>query len=190
MATGSQAAYARYKDVSKQTVTDWKSRGLVVFTEDGKVDFDATDAALVKHGVRQPDSAESDVTECDLTSADAKWTKAEAERVKENYAALLKQLEYDLKSGAVVEIDDVVIAIASEYAVVRNKMLDVGTRVAPKAAVMKSAEEIKALIDAAVIEALEELSIDDGEETDFAALRESLQKRFGPTVEADAEVEE
>lgn len=43
--TGSQAAYARHREVSKQTVTDWKSMGLVVFAEDGKVDFDATDEA-------------------------------------------------------------------------------------------------------------------------------------------------
>lgn len=189
MASGSQAAYARYKEVSKQTVTDWKARGLVVYDDAGRVDFEATDAALIAHGVRRAPGDEVDEFEV-LEDADAKWSKAEAERVKENYAARLKQLEYDRESGAVVEIDDVVVAVASEYAVVRNKLLDIGTKVAPRAAVLKSAEEIKALIDAAVIEALEELTIDDGGDTDFVALRESLQGRFGASAEADEEGED
>lgn len=189
MTSGSQAAYSRYKEVSKQTVTDWKAMGLVAFNEDGEVDFLATDALLVEHGIRQPDGVDVDGADIEISS-DAKWTKAEAERVKENYAALLKQLEYDRESGLVVEIDDVAIAIAGEYAIVRNKLLDVGTKVAPKAAVLKSAEEIKALIDAAVVEALEELTIDEGGEANFAALRESLQGRFGPSSVEDEESEE
>lgn len=90
------------------------------------------------------------------------WQKAEAERVKENYAARLKQLEYERESSRVVEIDDVVVAVASEYAIVRNRLLGIGAKVAPALTAMQLAEEIKSFIDAEVFEALNELSINAG----------------------------
>lgn len=190
--TGSQAAYARHREVSKQTVTDWKSMGLVVFAEDGKVDFEATDAALRDHGIRQPVDGEDDSNLHDdalkLLSADGTrlWSKAEAEQVKENYAARLKQLEYDREIGLVVTIDDVVVAVASEYAVVRNRLLGIGSKVAPEIAAMGSAEEIKALIDEEVIEALNQLTVDVDGERDFDKLRGSIQSRFGPAADEAA----
>lgn len=107
------------------------------------------------------------------------WSKAEAERVKENYAAKLRQLDYDRESGLVAEIEDVAIAVATELSLVRNKLMNIGSRVAPRIAVMRSAEEIKAMIDAEVVLALEELSLDAPGATDFDALRGALQLRFG-----------
>lgn len=120
-----------------------------------------------------------------IVSADGTelWSKADAEKVKENYAARLKQLEYDKESGLVVPIDDVVIAVAAEYAVVRNRLLGIGSKVAPTIAVLQSPEEIKALIDAEVNEALSQLTVDVDGERDFDKLRESIQSRFGPSAE-------
>lgn len=109
----------------------------------------------------------------------AVWSKAEAERVKENYAAKLRQLEYDRESALVAEIEDVVIAVATELALVRNKLLNIGSRVAPRIAVMNSAEAIKAMIDAEVVLALQELTLDGPTETSFDSLAESLRRRFG-----------
>lgn len=120
-----------------------------------------------------------------MVSADGNelWSKADAEKVKENYAARLKQLEYDRESGLVVPIDDVIVAVASEYAVVRNKLLGIGSKVAPTVATLLDAEEIKAIIDAEVIEALQQLTVDVDGERDFDKLRESIQGRFGPAAE-------
>jgi len=114
-----------------------------------------------------------------VTDEGAVWSKAEAERIKENYAARLRQLEYDRESGLVAEIDDVAIAVATELSLVRNKLLNIGSRVAPRIAVMNSAEAIKAMIDAEVVVALEELSLDAPGATDYAELRGALQERFG-----------
>lgn len=120
-----------------------------------------------------------------MVAADGKelWSKADAEKVKENYAARLKQLEYDRESGLVVPIDDVVVAVASEYAVVRNRLLGIGSKVAPTISVLQSPEEIKAIIDAEVVEALSQLTVDVDGERDFDKLRESIQSRFGPSPE-------
>lgn len=131
------------------------------------------------------ESLESAAEEMVSAPGGAKWSKAEAERIKENYAALLRQLEFERESGLVVEIEDVIVAVASEYAVVRNRLLGIGSKVAPSAAVLKSAEEIKAIIDEEVIAALNELAIDDGQR-DFGDLRKSLQHRFGPSSDEAA----
>lgn len=159
MMDGSQAAYARYKNVSKQTVTDWKTRGLVVFSEAGGVDFLATDAALVAHGIRQPESSELDTLATKLLTADGRelWSKAEAERVLENYAALLRQLAYDRESAKVVEIDDVISAVRQEYGIVRDRIGKISANVVPHLVALQSPELIKAAIDTEVNAALAEL---------------------------------
>lgn len=112
------------------------------------------------------------------------WSKAEAERRKENYAARLKELQFARESGLVVDIDDVVVAVAHEYAIVRNKLLDVGTKVAPRVRGLQSAEEIKAIIDARINEALKELALDVDGERDYGKLRQSIQKRFSETSDS------
>lgn len=123
-----------------------------------------------------------------LVSADGAelWSKADAEKVKENYAARLKQLEYDRESGLVVAIDDVHVAVASEYAVVRNRLLGIGAKVAPTLVTVQDAEQIKAIIDEEVIEALMQLTVDVDGEDDFDKLRESIQGRFGPSADEAA----
>lgn len=200
-ATTNQAGYAAHRRVSRKTVTGWKQRGLIVFGGDGQVDVVASDAALLKHGISLPEvttSAGANTEEtaehslrdeaARLVSADGAelWSKADAEKVKENYAARLKQLEYDRESGLVVPIDDVVVAVASEYAVVRNRLLGIGSKVAPTLATLQDAEQIKAIIDAEVIEALNQLTVDVDGERDFDKLRESIQGRFGPTADEAA----
>jgi hypothetical protein len=87
-------------------------------------------------------------------------TKAEAEQKKENYLALLRELEYDRDSGSVVAVADVARKVASEYALVRNRLLSIPARVAPRVAVIKSAEEVKALLEAEISQALRELACD------------------------------
>ncbi|PWE52290.1 hypothetical protein DEM27_31610 [Metarhizobium album] len=195
-----QAGYAAHRDVSRKTVTLWKQRGLLVITGQGLVDVAASDKLLLEHGIKSSavtseDDVTSQVTDAvdireeaaRLVSADGEelWSKADAEKVKENYAARLKQLEYDRQSGAVVAIDDVVVAVAAEYAVVRNRLLGIGAKIAPDLTTLQSAEEIKAIIDAEVTEALNQLTVDVDGERDFDKLRESIQGRFGPSAEED-----
>ncbi|MBY3175635.1 hypothetical protein HFO27_13440 [Rhizobium leguminosarum] len=154
---GNQAAYAAYKGVSRQTVTDWKKTGLLHFVNGGDVDFVATDKRLADQGIRQP--VDADLTDSSFTAdGDGLWSKADAETVKENYAARLKQLEYDRESSAVVTIDDAATIIAGEFGLVRDRLRQLGAEISPGLADLTSAAEIKAAIDAAVIEALTDLS--------------------------------
>ena len=154
--TGNQAAFAAYKSVSRQTVTDWKQKGLLVFSNDGTVDFLATDRRLLDHGVRQP--ADIGLTEVTAIDGEELWSRADAETVKENYAARLKQLEYERESTQVVTVDEAARHIVDEFGIVRQRCRSIGADVAPKLVNLTSASEIKAAIDEAVVAALTDLS--------------------------------
>lgn len=84
----------------------------------------------------------------------------EAERVKENYLALLRQLEYDQKSGAVVPVSEVSAAVADEYAKVRTRLLAIPAEQAPRLHRCKTVVEVQEALRSIITEALEELSCD------------------------------
>ncbi|TAA55285.1 hypothetical protein [Shinella sp. JR1-6] len=86
------------------------------------------------------------------------WSKADAETVRENYAARLKQIEYGRESTQVVTVDDAIALLRSECGSVRQRCSSIGAEVAPELVDMTSASEIKALIDAAVVRALADLA--------------------------------
>jgi hypothetical protein len=92
----------------------------------------------------------------------APYTLIEAERIKANYLALLRQLQYDRESGAVVAVDEVVAQVTAEYAVVRNHFLGFSAKLAPRLCAMRRASvgEFKVAIDAEVYALLEGLTLD------------------------------
>src|SRR5688500_6972656 len=176
-----QRGYAVHRGVSAKEVTLWKQKGLLVFTKDGKVDQEASDFRMAQHGkkfrgqeVPIDKSAEDIAHQIVNIEGDAPHSKAEAERIKENYLALLRQIEYDREKQKVVPISEVVQAIADEYAKVRGRLLNISSRVSPRAAVLRTPELVKALIDEEVTLALDELTLDG---YDSGAVR----KRFGDT---------
>lgn len=162
MVVGNQVEYARYKDVCKQTVTDWKQRGLVAYTADRKVDFTATDKALFDHGIRRDDWTDSGHSAAPLFDKDGVelLSRADAEILKENYAARLKQLEYARESARYVMVDDAAQIIRSEYDSVRAAINSMSGRLAPKLVDLKSAEEVMAAINAEVVAVLTAISDD------------------------------
>jgi hypothetical protein len=90
----------------------------------------------------------------------APYTLIEAERIKANYLALLRQLQYDRESGAVVAVDEVTAAVAAEYGIVRNNLLGLPARVAPRLAHIRDAEQVRTLLHAEICKLLEDLALD------------------------------
>jgi hypothetical protein len=87
-------------------------------------------------------------------------TKADAERVKETYLALLRKLEFDKERGTVALLPDVFQEVSADYSRVRSRLLPMGAQLAGKLATIKSPAEIQAVIDQYIAEALKELSYD------------------------------
>ncbi|MBG0801641.1 hypothetical protein IYW40_09105 [Methylocystis sp. H4A] len=91
-------------------------------------------------------------------------TEDEAKRHKQSFLALLRELEYDRKSGFVVEIADSLQQLVAEYSVLRTRLLAIPNKVAPRAALLSSQKAIEALVKSAVDEALEALTADNSEQ--------------------------
>lgn len=197
--TMTQSEFARHVGLTTGRISQLKKQGLIALSDDGRVLVDETKWRLedrppsYRGGATKrldrapptprpamlPDESPAEAAErIVVREGAASLDHAEAVRVKENYLALLRQLEFDLKSGAVVPIDVVIAVLVDQLARVRNKVLAIGVRVAPRAAVLRSAEEVKALLDTEVGQALEELTLDDGA-LGLDDLREVLRERFG-----------
>lgn len=87
-------------------------------------------------------------------------TKADAERVKETYLALLRKLEFDKERGTVALLADVFQEVSADYSRVRSRLLPMGAQMGAKLAAMKDPTQVQAAIDRYIAEALKELSYD------------------------------
>lgn len=189
MALIKQAAFAELHGVSRKAVTTWKKRGWLVFQAD-LVDVDASNALLKKYRPAGIDSVTQTVTRNDqgnkpraaknevtrvtievgesaeqaavrlLVDTGAEMSIDEAKRVKENYLALLNQLEYDKESGLVVEAAEVAKAVGAEYAKVRTRLLAIPAEQAPRLHRLRSVNEVQDCLRELIQEALEELTKD------------------------------
>ncbi|TCF99602.1 hypothetical protein BZM27_54890, partial [Paraburkholderia steynii] len=129
-----QSEYAALHGVSRKTVTKWKERGWLVFAGDA-LDVKASNANLTRYrsggapGVTQPatkaakGNKRQSVTQAaergNARSGESAGDAAkrilsgnvellnfdEARCFKENYLGLMAQLEYERKSGSLVELD-------------------------------------------------------------------------------------
>ena len=176
-----QAAFAELHGVSRKTVTLWKQRGWLVF-QGNEVDVEASNALIkryrrdgietVTQGNKQgnksknvaalPDEKIEDAAERILLSSGADMDIDEARRVKENYLALLNQLDYDQKAGAVVLVSEVARVVGEEYANVRTRLLAIPSEQAPHIARLKTVTEVQDFLQQIITDALEELTRDGG----------------------------
>lgn len=76
------------------------------------------------------------------------------------YKARLAKLEYDEKAGKVVPIEQVAQVVEAEYTRVRARLLAIPSRIAQEALLMQSIDEMRELIEAAITDALQELTGD------------------------------
>jgi len=108
--------------------------------------------------VLRDDESPAEAAERIIATTGATMDQAEAERVKENYLALLRQLEYDTKSGAVVEVSQVAKLFGSACASVRTKLLAIPAEQAPDLHRCKTVAEVQDALAGIITEALEELT--------------------------------
>jgi hypothetical protein len=155
---------AARKGVTMATVAHWGRRGLLRM-KSGKVDLEATETVLAQRSPtrrrdrpRQDESAEDFVLRTVVDQGRAPYSLAEANRIKENCLAMLRQIELDTARGEVVRIADVTAALADEYMVLRNGILSLGARLAPRLTNRSDPNVVKQIIDDEAVLLLGELS--------------------------------
>ncbi len=164
--------FAVLHGVSKPAVTKWKKRGLIVFEGD-QVNVEASNAELKKYRrdspvnskvnqtkqlTVQPGETAADAADRVLLASGAEMDLEEARRVKENYLALLNQLEYDQKSGLVVPVEDVARVADSKFAKARTRLLAIPAEQSPRLHRLKTVTEVQDALQEIITEALEELT--------------------------------
>jgi hypothetical protein len=109
--------------------------------------------------------------------------KFEADKFAAAYRGALSKIEFDLKSGKVVEIDEVAAQVAGQFRAVRTRLLSIGATVGPLVAAQKNPALCKELIDREITAALEELTADadDGAASTSAGGRSQLPRRSDRT---------
>lgn len=204
-----QAGFARMHQVTRKSVTKWKSRGLVVVTADGRVDVAKSNALLAQrpavyrggvtggHGPKGPskpavsasdsrkgnagksagaqrvskgnkkaaarkkgDDEAGNIQAPPMAPADPNpelgYTVNDALRVKENYLALQRKLEFELASGKLVEIEVVGAEFDRIVLVIRERLLTLPGKLADQC-VGRDRAAIEDLLRAEITEALNEL---------------------------------
>ncbi|MBS9442486.1 RNA polymerase subunit sigma-70 [Photorhabdus heterorhabditis] len=186
-----QSEFAKLHGVSRKTVTQWKARGwLVTDGDDINVEASNTNIARYRKSVTRPekkaagnkqgnksgnrsqgnksDSGRTEsptkIVERMIAEKGATMTFDEARTLKENFLALLTQLEYEIKSGQVLPYKDMIEAVGQEYSRMRTRLIAIAPEHGPRLRVLASTtndtEFVQALQEV-VYEAMEELSLDE-----------------------------
>lgn len=150
------ADYSRHQGVSYKTVANWATEKKIKLVSRGKVDVDVSDEMLSgtrgmpgEGGVKKQPPGPVDER--------APFTSLEASRMKENYVALAKKLEFEREAGTLAPIAELEAAYSEELAILRTKLLAMGSIIGPKIVMLPDAEIGKAIVDAEINHVLEEL---------------------------------
>jgi hypothetical protein len=85
-------------------------------------------------------------------------TKLAADRFNAAYAGALKKLEFDLRSGKVVLVEDVAVQIGELLRSVRSQLMALPATIAPLVATLRSPAEVRAVLEREIAAALESLA--------------------------------
>ncbi len=95
--------------------------------------------------------------------------RAAAELARDSYQARLRQLEFEERSGRLVDVAKVQVAIATACGTVRTRLMAIPAERAAALTRIKRAPEMQAALHEIIVEALSELTITFGGETSAAA---------------------
>ena len=146
--------------------------GRIVREKDGSVDFEKADAAWLsntaptinsrtaRHRAAQPNASFEAARRPVVNQAAVKTSSAfqQARSLKEGFLAQLTQLEYQRKAGELVALSDVEKEWSSVMSTIRNRMLLLPAKLAPKLAALTDPRECHEVIDAEIRSALAQLA--------------------------------
>lgn len=100
---------------------------------------------------------------------DRKLSYNEAAALEKHYKAKLAELDFQQKIGVLVPVEHVATEVGREYTRVRSRLLAIPSKLAPDVAIVDDVGECRRLLEAAIVDALNELAADAAAEIDGAA---------------------
>jgi hypothetical protein len=140
--------------------TGWRQRNRrSLVTADGVADAGAESPRIgADRAAAAMSAADVEAVAKRISNEGAPWSLAEAERRKENALAMLRQLEYDTKSGQVVEVAAAAAIHGEQCANIRNKLLGLPSAHAARLARITDVNIMRAALDDLIHHALLDLS--------------------------------
>lgn len=170
--------YARRRGVSHVAVIKAVKTGRITKTPDGKIDPEKADQEWAantdpskplnsvsgnpKHR-RPPDSPKipgADVEAASTASAGGVPPYLQSRAIREAYEARLSKLDYEVRTGKLVNVDEVKVVAFNTARMARDKLMNMPDRLAPLLAGISDSHEIHRLLSAEVRLICEELSND------------------------------
>ena len=142
-----QAQVAAHLGVSAKYINDLIGKGVIAYAAKGKYDIDACRKAYIEH-IREQAAGRASSGELNLSEERARLAKEQADA---------KEMENAVERGDLVYIEDVAKQIENQLTKVRTRLLSVPTKVAPEAHACASVREVQAVVEQAIVEALNEL---------------------------------
>lgn len=145
--------YAAHRGVSLAAVQKAISSGRIQKEADGKINPDTADAAwdANTHPVHK-----NPVLQGAGDSVDVSYHRARA--IKEQYAARITKLEFEAKSGKLIDKDETASKVFNMANTAKMRLEQIPRRVAPLLVGQTNARDIEDMLAAAIREALTELS--------------------------------
>ena len=138
---------SRHIGVSPKYVQDLINDGIIERKGRGKYDLDVCRDAYIKK-LREAAAGRYKAGDLDLSAERARLAKEQADA---------KEMENAVERGDLVYIEDVAKQIENQLTKARTRLLAVPTKVAPEAHASATVREVQALIEDAIVEALNEL---------------------------------
>ena len=171
MQTLNQTAFAKHIGVAKSYITQLKHEGRMVFTEEGKVDVEASIIRIKETGdpnrddvaARHAEARGTELPEIEVKADKPKKEKtvtevsfSEARAKEQHFKSLQAELEYQKAIGEVVLAADMKAAVGDVVTTFRQALENIPHRAAPQF-VGKDLEFIRATLKQEIVAALHEM---------------------------------
>ena len=147
---------AAHLQMSLKNMQELLAKGTISRKNRGEYDLDEVRKEYIAH-IREVASGRAKNSDLDLGEERARLAKEQADA---------KEMENAKERGELVYIEDVAKKVEASLTKVRAKLLAIPTKVAAEAAAAVSQNEVRTIIETAIIEALNELARADQDEAD------------------------
>lgn len=168
----SYRAYARHRGVSPEAVSKAVKTGRITVDANGRIDPERADKdwaentnpakafSSVINKQKHPRRDELPTTPGADASTPAPGVPSylQSRAIREAYEARLAKLEFEIKTGRLVNADEVKVMAFNVARITRDRMMNIPDRIAPILAAMSDSHEIHKLLSAAIRLACEELT--------------------------------
>ena len=145
MATLAEVGAHLQREIAK--VSEFVKKGVITKQGRGQYDLEQVRREYILH-IREVAAGRYKTGDLDLSAERARLAKEQADA---------KEMENAVERGDLVYIEDVAKQIENQLTKARTRLLSVPTKVAPEAHASATVREVQALIEDAIVEALNEL---------------------------------